>query len=257
MGMRGPKPVDVNRLQADATAWASLFYTLRDGHSGHMQRVKWGPWRNTGSAKWTRMQSGRGFVELPANTRYRQSKPLGPAIHVPVSEGTRMLPEKMKAKDWVIFRPVMPGSEIWSRLKLARSVGEIREASRRMRDWMTREYGPRVGRWLPGNPPLEFADALDLYAEKLLGGIRLPSYARTDRPSSDDKRVVFLSKVLAGARVGLAPITAVKRLSHWDFSRDWAEKPLKEFIDWSEKEFAERAATVEVKMEIEKRLKRS
>jgi len=158
-----------------------------------------------------------------------------------------MLPEKMKAKDWVIFRPVMPEPEIWSRLKRARSVGEVREASRKMRDWMTREYGPQVGRWLPGDPPFEFADALDLYAEKLLRAKHLPSYAKTDRPRSDDKRLVFLSKVLAGARLDLAPITAVKRLSHWGFPRDWAEKPLKEFVDLSGKEFAEHAPTVEVK----------
>lgn len=247
MGSRGPKPVDMNLLQADARAWASLLYTLRDGQSGSMQRVKWGPWRSTGSARWTRMQSGRGFVELPANTSYRPSKPLGPAIYIPVSNPARDLPDKLKAKDWVIFRPVMPSPEIWLQLKAARSIGEIRKASRKMRNWMTREFGPQVGRWLPGAPPVEFADALDLYAEKLLTGKHLPAYAKTDRPSSDDKRVLFISKVLAGARLGLAPITAVKRLSHWHFPRDWAEKSLKEYIDWSQKEFAEHVPTVEVK----------
>jgi hypothetical protein len=110
---------------------------------------------------------------------------------------------------------------------------------------MTREYGPRIGRWLPVDPPLEFADALDLYAEELLGGKRLPSYAKTDRPSSDDKRVVFLSKVLAGARLDLAPITAVKRLSNWHLSRDWAEKSLKEYVEWSRKQFEERGVAAE------------
>jgi len=246
MGSRGPKPVDVNRLQADATAWASLFYTLRDGQSGHMQRGKWGPWRNTGSAKQTTLQSGRGSVVLPANTRYRAWESLGPQILIPVSEAARGLPAKIKTKEWLISRPVMPASEIWDLLKRARSVAEIRNASRRIRKWMTRQFGPGLGRWLPGAPAVEFADALDLYADQVLSGKRLPSYAKTDRPSSDDRRVVFLSKVLAGAKLGLAPITAVKRLSHWDLPRDWAEKPLREFIDWSQKESSEHTATVEV-----------
>jgi hypothetical protein len=227
----------VDHLKADAGAWASLFYTLRDGQSGHMQRVKWGPVQSTGSAKWTPVQSGRGRVVLPPNTRYRTSQPLGPVILIPVSKAARTLPAKMKTKDWVIFRPVMPAPEIWEQLKRARSVGEVRKASRGIRKWMDAQFGP-VGRWLPGDP-LEFPDALNLYAEKVLIGKRLPSYAKTARPSSDDKRVELLSKILAGARAGLAPITAAKRLSHWHWPRDWAEKSLREHVEWSNKDFTE------------------
>jgi hypothetical protein len=104
---------------------------------------------------------------------------------------------------------------------------------------MNKEFGV-AGRWLPGDPPLEFPEALELYGEQLIISKRLPSYARTTRPSSDDKRIIFCSKVLAGARFGLAPITAVKRLSHWNFSKDWAEKPLRELVELSNKQFAER-----------------
>jgi hypothetical protein len=56
---------------------------------------------------------------------------------------------------------------------------------------------------------------------------------------------VFLSKVLAGARLDLAPITAVKRLSNWHLSRDWAEKSLKEYVEWSRKQFEERGVAAE------------
>ena len=239
MGLRGPKAVEVNRLQNDATAWAAFFYTLRDGQSGYMQRVKWEKIRNTGSAKWTRFQAGIGGIVLPANTSYRTSKALGPAIHIPVSEAARMLPAKMNAKGWHVSRPVMPEPEIWSLLKQARSKREIRKLSSRIRQWMNKEFGV-VGRCLPGDPPLEFADALELYGEQLIISKRLPSYARTNRPTSDDKRIVFCSKVLAGARFGLAPITAVKRLSHWNYPKDWAEKPLRELVELSNKQFAER-----------------
>lgn len=239
MGLRGPTAVDVNRLQDDATAWAGFFYTLRDGQAGYMQPVKWERLRNTGSAKWTRLQAGLGGIVLPPDTFYRTSKALGRAILIPVSEAARMLPPKMDAKGWHVSRPVMPEPEIWSLLKQARSIAEIRKLCPRIRTWMTKEFGPGVGRWLPGDPPLEFADALELYGEQLISSRRLPSYARTSRPTSDDKRIVFCSKVLAGARFGLAPITAVKRLSNWSFPKDWAEKPLQKLVEASNKQFAE------------------
>lgn len=236
MGLRGPKPVDIERLQGEASAWSVFFYTLRDGQSGHIQRVKWGPVRKSGPAKWTRVRSGMGTIAFPAGLKYRESTPLGPPIVIPVSEAAKALPQKMRTKDWVVSRPTMPAPELWVRIRQASSVGEVRKASREIRKWMDEQFGP-VGRWLPGSPPVEFPDALDLYTEQLLRGKRLPSYAKTDRPSSDDKRVEFVSKVLAGARFGLAPITAAKRLSHWHFPRDWAEKALNDHVEWSKKQF--------------------
>jgi len=238
MGLRGPKPAELGLLKADACAWACLFYSLRDGQSGSVQKLKWGPIRSTGSAQWTRIVAGRGGIMLPPNTLYRESEVLGPPIPIQVSKWARELPAEMKSKDWFISRPIMPAPEVWELLKRARTEDEIRKASREMRRWMTTEYGPGVGRWLPGSPQVEFADALELYSKQLLLGKRLPSYAKTNRPKSDDKRVVFLSRVLAGARFGLAPITAAKRLSRWHWPNDWAEKSRKEFQEWSKSEFA-------------------
>jgi hypothetical protein len=237
MGLRGPKAVDTTLLKTDACEWACLLYNLRDGQAGFMQKVKWGPVQNTGSTQWTRIVAGRGGIMLPANTEYRASEALTPPIPIPVSKAAQILPARMKTKDWLISRPVMPEPEIWELLKRARSVKEIQKVSRRIRKWMDKELGS-VGRWLPGNPPSEFSDVLELHAEKVLIGKRLPSYAKTDRKRSDDKRLVILSKILAGARLGLAPITAAKRLSHWHWPRDWAEKPAKEYREWSKAEFA-------------------
>jgi hypothetical protein len=236
MGLRGPKPVIVDHLKGHAIAWASFFYTLRDGQSGQMQRVKWGRVRNTGSAKWTGVTSGMGTIAFPAGVKYRESTPLGPPIVIPVSEAARALPRKMRAKDWVVSRPTMPAPDLWVRIRQASSVEEVRKASREIRKWMDKQFGP-VGRWLPGSPPLEFCDALDAYAEQVLLAKRLPSYAKTNRPSSDDKRIQLLAKTLAGARYGIAPMTAAKRLSHWHLPRDWAEKALHEYMEWSKKQF--------------------
>jgi hypothetical protein len=238
MGLRGPKPVDNNLLKADACAWACLFYNLRDGQAGSVQKMKWGPVQNTGSARWTRILAGRGAIMLPPNTLYRASEALSPLILIPVSKAAQELPAEMKSKGWLISRPVMPAPRIWTLLKRARTTEEISRASREMRRWMTKEYGEGVGRWLPGSQPTEFADVLELHADKILIAKRLPTYAKTDRKRSDDKRVVFLSKILAGARFGLAPITAAKRLSHWHWPRDWDEKSMKEYVEWSKTEFA-------------------
>jgi hypothetical protein len=237
MGLRGPKAADIKQLQADAMAWATFLYTLRDGQSGYMQRLKWGPVQNTGSAQWTRLVAGRGGVVLPPNTQYRSSQPLGPPIPVPVSKAAQMLPPEMRTKDWFICRPLMPAPEIWELLKRARTVEQVRSTTRRISQWMDKEFGP-VGRWLPDSPPTEFTSVLELHAEEFLIGKRLPSYAKTDRPRSDDKRVVLLSKILAGSRFGLTPVTAAKRLSHWHWPSDWAEKAQKEYLDWAKTEFA-------------------
>lgn len=220
MGTRGPKPVNVAHLKDDASSWACFFYTLRDGQSGHLQHVQWGPFQEKGGI------------------RYRTSKPLGPAIIIPVSEAARVLPPEVRTEDWVIYRPTIPAPELWEQLKRARSIGEIRKVSRRITKWLDKEYG-QLGRWLPGSPPVDFCDALDMYAESVLVGKRLASYAKTNRPTSDDKRVQLLAKVLAGARYSLAPVTAAKRLSHWHWPSDWAEKIQQKWAEESRKQFAD------------------
>jgi hypothetical protein len=240
MGMRGPKPVSRNSLEGDARSWAAFLYTLRDGQPGHMQRVKWGPLQNTGSERWTKLRAGRGSIVLPANVPYRAAEALGPPIFIPVSDAARRLPAQMTAEEWCIFRPTMPAPALWELLKRARSVADVRRASKRIRRWETNELRG-VGIYLPGTPPLRFTDALDQHAESVLIGKKLPTFAKTDRPTSDDKRIELISKVLAGARLGLAPITAAKLLSRWRLGKNWAEKPLREFIEWSEQEFAKRS----------------
>jgi hypothetical protein len=133
----------------------------------------------------------------------------------------------------------MPEPEVWELLKRARTVAEVRKASQKIGAWMSLHGVSRWLPWLPTVPAVEFCDALNVYAENVLIGKRMSSYAKTNRSKSDDKRVVFLAKVLAGARYGLVPITAIKRLSHWHLSSDTAERTLKDFISRSQQTFAE------------------
>jgi hypothetical protein len=228
MGLRGPKPINKELLQQEAMMWAWFFYTLRDGQSGYMQQVKLG-----------KLQSTPG---MSSNMKHRIGTPLGPPILIPVTEAARTLPSQIRAKGWVVFRPVMPAPELWTLIKQARSAAEIRDASRKIRKWMDQQFG-MVGRWLPGDPSVEYCDALQSCSEQLVIGKRLPNYPKTARPGSDDKRVQFLSKVLAGARHGLAPITAAKRLSHCNWPSGESEKTLLEFLERSNKQFESQEKT--------------
>jgi hypothetical protein len=224
----GPKPVDIEHLKGEATAWATFFYKLRDGEPGLMQRIEW---REATHEELQRMNWYR-FVKRHPEFKKRppqRGRYLEPPIMIPVSDAAFTLPPEIKAKGWVIERPLQPAPELWEQLKRARSVAEIKKAARRIKKWMDSE--PNRHSCLPGVPAVEIPDALDTYAEKLRIGMKLATYAKTDRPRSDDKRVNHLAKVLAGARLGLEPITAVKRLSHWTWPRDWAEKVLRGLME--------------------------
>jgi hypothetical protein len=227
MGLRGPKPVDVQQLEGEAVQWACFFYTLRDGQSGWMQHVKWAQWQKTGKAKWTPVPAGRGRVMLPPGVRYRSSFPLGPVIPIPVTDAARELPRKARMGKWVVFRPVYPKPEVWEALKEARTSRQVKEAARRIGE--LRSAFVSSTRWAQ-KPD----DALYCFAKGFLDAKDLPNYPKTDRPKSDDKRVQFLAKVMAGLTLGLAPITAAKRLSHWHWSKDWAERPRREFVEAQE-----------------------
>jgi hypothetical protein len=213
MGLRGPKPVDVKHLQAEAMQWASFLYIVRDGVPGWIQRVKWSRFQ-AGSAEWA-----------------RRGEPLEAPILIPVSAASQRLPKKMTAeKGWVIFRPIMPKPNIWKQLKKARTVPQIKGAVRGIGKLRTAFVSSTP--W--GQNP---AGAFRHYADGILAAKRLPNYPKTNRPRSDDKRVEFLAKTMAGLTLGLAPITAVKRLSHWRWPKDSIERGLKEFVERSKNQF--------------------
>lgn len=222
MGLRGPKPVESRILEVEATNWAQFFYTLRDGQPGYLQRVKWGPWQTTSSAMWTPVPSGKGTVMVPSKTRYRTSQALGRPIPIPVADGAKELPAGLlKAKDWVVSRPVMPKAEVWQQLEKARTLPQVKHAAEKIGE-LGQVFASTTS-WAQ-NP----GGALTEYAGEVLKAKRLPHYPRTSRQRSEDKRIIFWAKVMAGATLGLAPITAVKRLAHWHFPKDWAESTLED-----------------------------
>lgn len=240
MGLRGPKPVDVKCLESEAMQWACFFYTLRDGQPGFMQRVKWVPLRlpPRGSAKWVRIGSDEASLIISAEMLYRKdvpgppmtAHPLGPPILLSVSEPAQKLPTAVIGKDWKIFPPVVPKPDIWEKLKHAQTVSQVKKAIKGMAE-LQMAFASSTP-WA-GNP----AGAIRRYAEGVLAAKQLPHYPRAERPRSDDKRVLFLAKSMAGLTLGLSAITAVKLLSHWHWPKDWAEKTLREFVDREKQKF--------------------
>ena len=222
----GPRPVDVKRLEGEAVQWACFFYTLRDGQPGYLQRVEWPRFETVGSLIAKGLLGGNPSKEM-RKLRSRVGKPMGPAILIPVSEAAKALPKEMKAKGWFIARPVMPKPEIWERLTKSRTASQVEKAAREIGDFRML-FSSSLEEWAQSPD-----GALSHYAEEIVAAMRLPHYPKTNRPRSDDKRVQFLAKVMAGSTLGLAPITAVKRLAHWHWPKDWAERPLKEFVERS------------------------
>jgi hypothetical protein len=106
----------------------------------------------------------------------------------------------LRKHGWVLNPPGPPRAEIWEWLKRARSVVEIRQIARELHE-RYREIS--VPQWR----------ALHSHAGDLLRAKQLHNYPRSNRPRSDDKRIHFLAKVLAGFMVGFAPTTATKRLA--------------------------------------------
>jgi hypothetical protein len=224
MGQPGPKPVDVKELERRAAEWACFFYTLRDGQPGHMDHVKVGRTQSVRSAIKQGLISGNPSGELQ-KTRIAFNQILEPLVYIPVSEAARVLPggfAKIKDQDWIIFPPIFPKPQVWIKLKKARTASQIKSAASKIGELNSVfTYPEKPGHEYWGLNP---AGVLCRYAQGILIAKQLPHYPKTDRPSSDDKRVEFLAKVMAGLMLGLAPITAVKRLASWHWPKDWAEK---------------------------------
>lgn len=220
----GPKPVKREHLEAEAMQWACFFYTLRDGQPGWRQLVRGGGWKR---AKREPTPWGTRAFKLGPGEQMRWGKsgpyirkiqPVNLIVPIPVTDTALELPEKVKiGEEWLFSKPTYPKREVWEQLKKARSVDQVKRAARRI--GKLRLAFSSSTKWA-----LNPAGALSTYAKGFLAAKELASYPRRPekiRKRSDDKRVVFLAKIMAGLTLGLAPITARKRLSNWSWPKDW------------------------------------
>jgi hypothetical protein len=111
---------------------------------------------------------------------------------------------------------VNPTPELWEALKKARSEREIKHVARKIATWDRRQglgYTPAPSR--SQQAEYDFPRLLKLHARTVLEAKKLPEYPKSARPTSDDRRIWFFAKVLAGLMVRRSPLYTLKRLSGW------------------------------------------
>jgi hypothetical protein len=179
----GPKPVDVGMLKTYAKQWANLLSMLRDGEDGVIRKNPQGAKRSI-------------LAKIPCEGTESRLR-------------TEFLKLAQSNPGLIIAFPIFPKPHLWEQLKRARSMEEIRRTARGIQRWI-------VAQGLESRMSPAFYNLLHGHAADLLAAKRLWIYPRSvERQSSDEKRIEFFSKVLAGLMLGLAPATAAKRLSHW------------------------------------------
>jgi hypothetical protein len=213
VGKRGPQPVSKQYLEVTARNWASQLFALRDGQPGLLTKVVWNPWERReirGTGKRVRLRSSRILQA--------QIIPVDKAI-------VRELAAKFKGSDWVLSQPVFPNPSLWDQFKGVRSPAAALKAVRRIRTWANKPNPPGAHWAWPGT----LITIVTRQGREFLRAKRLPSYPRSNRPHSDDKRIEWFAKVLAGLEAGLAPATAVKRLGRVRFPKDEVARIRKEW----------------------------
>jgi hypothetical protein len=217
MGDRGPKPVEVVVLKKYARVWANLFHLLRDGQPGQLVRLK----------------PGESLPTVVADVL--------PADREKTLKGLPQL-EKLRGKQGIIWllRPVFPEPHLWEQLKSNHSVKEIQRTIASIEKYIRKRWpypysystdrdGFLIQRRAVWSKTLwaRLLRAARDSADEVLKARDLPHFPRSERPSSDDKRVEFFAKVFAGLAVGLSPLTATKRLSGWSpFKAEIPKSPI-------------------------------
>jgi hypothetical protein len=126
---------------------------------------------------------------------------------------TEALLKDLERQGYQIGWPVYPSPVIWKRLKKAASKEQAVRALLALQLWKRREL-PHLGsddllRQLQSDPSI------------FVRAKRLPHYPKRSQ-SNDDKRIIFVARILAGLQLGLAPLTATKRLSNWRCENYWS-----------------------------------
>lgn len=206
---RGPKPIDFDLLVSRAELCGVVLHRLRDGSPGLLRHLKGGVWQTIYLAELRWDEVGRpDRVSQRIKDGQMSYRPIRCRVTTlavpPTKKALRdVLRIAKRCKYWDFTPPDFPKPQLWKGLNEARSVHDLREVTRRLR-----RISP------------EFASFLSSHAEGILRAKHLPNYPKSNRPRSDDKRIQFFAKVLAGLELGIAPATALKRLARLPFPHD-------------------------------------
>jgi len=112
-----------------------------------------------------------------------------------------------------LFFPGLPSQpQLWRQLKRPESIKQLQQTGEDIYAWLRAS--------VPGIPS-QFREALCGSPAKLFKARSLWNFPRTDRPSSDEKRIAFFAGSLAGLMLKLAPATATTKLARWTPPKLW------------------------------------
>ncbi len=233
---RPKKVTNVAALKAYAAQWFYLLYGLRDGQPCPNEKIAWSGWRwrprpGFSEGKIVRIVFAklilRNGVEVVSrifevDTFFpRQDTPgedlaAGSAISekkekdspIPIRFCFNLTPQDVF---YLVFLPIPQRKDLWDALKRARQKGEMERVVE------------EIVRWIPPIPGYQsFRDVLKKRGADLLQAKRLWIYPRNrKRSTSEEKRIAFFAKALAGLMFSIAPATAAKRLSRWKVPKLW------------------------------------
>jgi hypothetical protein len=235
----GPKPtVEREALQTEASNWACVLFILREGRVALLTAVQWGNETTVDGSAAVQLSpeikkqiAGTPLENaemLSTGRKTRTGKTLGAQTYN-YEEFEKMRNELPPRNDpgqpLVWYPPTQAAQDVWMNLKQSKSRRQMKDALGSFERWLNAT--PAISGWR-GRP---FPRNLSQYSDGLLDAKSLHNYPKAEkRPSSDDKRVLFFAKVLAGLRFGLSASYSTKKLSRWTFSRDAAVNPYKKFV---------------------------
>lgn len=226
-------------LKVNAVQWTYILFGLRDGHPDLLEMMRWGPWRGKtkqvrgGTAtkvllvriiprKGGRETAGRVFQAVNVLAT-RTADGMNPQFENPICQTIKMdlaLPLKWRfgLSRYVLatlFFPGLPAQpQLWRQLKRPESLKQLQQTGEDIYAWLSAS--------VPGiHSTPQFRDALCGHPSELFQARRLWNFPRTDRPSSDEKRIAFFAESLAGLMLGIAPATATKKLARWTPPKLW------------------------------------
>jgi hypothetical protein len=226
-------------LKAHAVQWTYILFGLRDGHPDLLEMMRWGPWHGKtkqvrgGTAKkvlLVRIIPSEGGRETALRVfqavnvlATRTIDDMNPQFENPICQTIEMdlnLPPKWRFglseyERAILFFPGLPAQpQLWRQLKRPESIKQLQHTGEGIHAWLSASV-PGI----QGTP--QYREALCGHPAELFQARRLWNFPRTDRPSSDDKRIAFFAESLAGLMLGIAPATATKKLARWTPPRLW------------------------------------
>lgn len=197
-------------LQFFAETTAKFLFLLRDGRPGKVFYVE---------EPMFEIRLSRSVLQ-----RHSPSKIAAAMDNLKAAMQERNQRKKDKHGVWAIEPPVIPSPDLWEDLKEARSERAITAIAAKIAQWdQEQQLGYTQNPRSSELAKYDFIRALTTHARTIMEALQLPEYPKTERSKSDDKRVWFFAKVLAGLMCEQRPLYTLKRLSRWHGDGIFAE----------------------------------